>query len=125
MENTLFETTIETSNLTWHHVAAVADIPENGSAAVLIEGIQIAIFNFTTTGEWYATQNLCPHKMQMVLSRGIIGDCEGEPKVACPLHKNSFSLQTGECLSGADYKIDTYPIKQEGDKLFIALSISN
>ena len=96
---------------TWHKAAKITDIPQNGGAAVLIKGKQIAIFNFTTKGEWYATQNLCPHRFEMVLSRGLIGDSSGEPKVACPLHKNSFSLETGQCLSGAPYQIDVYPVK--------------
>lgn len=88
------------------------DVPENGGACVKYKDEQIAIFNFTRRGEWYATQNLCPHKQQMALSRGMIGstgdDCE--PKVACPFHKKSFSLKSGNCLSGDDYTIKTYPV---------------
>ena len=45
--------------------------------------------------QWYACQNLCPHKQEMVLARGIIGDQQGVPKVACPLHKKTFSLESG------------------------------
>ena len=74
--------------------------PENGGACVKYKGMQIAVFNFTREGTWYACQNLCPHKMEMVLSRGMIGEDQGEPKVACPLHKNSFSLKTGKHLNG-------------------------
>jgi len=110
-----------TTTATWIKACKTSDIPENGGAAVLINGEQIAIYNFTVRNEWYATQNLCPHKMQEVLSRGMIGsqgeDCE--PKVACPFHKKTFSLKTGACLSGDDYKISTYEVKVEGEYLFI------
>ena len=108
----------------WYKAAKTTDIPENGGAAVLIEGKQIAIFNFTSKGEWYATQNLCPHRFEMVLSRGLIGDAAGEPKVACPLHKNSFSLETGQCLSGAPYQIDVYPVKVENGYVYIGATES-
>lgn len=43
--------------------------------------------------EWYATQNVCPHKRALVLSEGIVGSKEGILKVACPLHKNNFALK--------------------------------
>ena len=78
-----------------------------------------AIFNFTRRGEWYATQNLCPHKQQMVLSRSMIGSSGDEPKVACPFHKKTFSLETGQCLSGDDYEIKTFPIKIEDGMVFV------
>ena len=107
--------------MTWIKACGTEDVPENGGTAVLINGEQIAIFNFAMKGEWYASQNMCPHKMQFVLSRGMIGsvgdDCE--PKVACPFHKKTFSLKSGDCLSGDDYKIQTYPIKVEAGNVYI------
>ena len=107
--------------LTWIKAVKTDEIPANGGACIKHGGEQIAIFNFEKRGEWYATQNLCPHKMQMVLSRGMVGDKEGEPKVACPFHKKTFSLQSGECMSGEDYKIKTYPIKIENGYVYIGI----
>ncbi|TAE35131.1 MAG: nitrite reductase (NAD(P)H) small subunit [Sphingobacteriales bacterium] len=97
----------------WILACNTTDIPENGGACVKINDEQIAVFNFTRRGEWYATQNLCPHKQQMALSRGMIGSAGDacEPKVACPFHKKTFSLLTGECLSGDECAIKTYPVK--------------
>lgn len=103
----------------WIKACSTADIPEDGGGCALINGEQIAIFNFTRRNEWYATQNLCPHKKQMVLSRGMIGSANGEPKVACPFHKKTFSLKTGACLSGDEYEIKTYPIKVEGTEIYV------
>jgi nitrite reductase (NADH) small subunit len=104
----------------WILACKVDDIPENGGACVLLDGEQIAIYNFKKRGEWYATQNLCPHKQQMALSRGMIGSTGDEPKVACPFHKKTFSLKSGACLSGDDYQIKTYPVKVEDNKVFVA-----
>lgn len=108
----------------WIKVCTKDDIPENGGACVLVKNEQIAIYNFKLRNEWFATQNLCPHKQQMALSRGMIGSIADEPKVACPFHKKTFSLQSGKCLSGDDYKIKTYPIKLiENDILINIINI--
>jgi len=65
-------TTIDT--LTWHVACQTDDVPADGGACALIDGRQIAIFNFARRGEWYATDNECPHRQgQMALSRGMIG----------------------------------------------------
>lgn len=110
-----------TESLNWTLACKKDDIPENGGACVLINGEQIAIYNFKKRNEWYATQNLCPHKQQMALSRGMIGSVGDEPKIACPFHKKTFSLKSGACLSGDDYQIKTYPIKVEGERVFLAM----
>jgi nitrite reductase (NADH) small subunit len=114
-------TTLIAQKVTWYKAIAIMDVPENGGACVKIRDLQIAVFNFSKRNEWYATQNLCPHKMQMILSRGMIGDKAGEPKVACPFHKKNFSLKSGECISGDEYKIDIYPVKVENDYVYIGL----
>jgi nitrite reductase (NADH) small subunit len=114
-------TTLIEKKVTWHKAIAVTEVQENGGACVIINGHQVAVFNFSKRNEWYATQNLCPHKMQMILSRGMIGDKSGEPKVACPFHKKNFSLKTGECISGDEYKIDVYPVKIENNFVYIGL----
>lgn len=110
-------------DLKWWLACRVEDIPADGGACVLHGDEQIAIFHFSRRGEWYATQNLCPHKQQMALSRGMIGSAgeQCEPKVACPFHKRTFSLQTGDCLTGDDYRIRTYPIKVKEGKVYVGV----
>jgi nitrite reductase (NADH) large subunit len=108
----------------WVRVAAVADVPRDGGIAVRHGASQIALFHFarpTSAGEWYATQNLCPHKQQMVLARGIVGDQAGTPKVACPMHKKTFDLESGACLSGDDLSIATFPVRVEGGDVWVLL----
>lgn len=96
----------------WLKVAPCEEFIANGGGCIKVGEEQIAIFNFNHT-EWYAVQNLCPHDNRMVLSRGLIGDSRGTPKVSCPLHKNSFCLQTGSHLEGNEtYCLTTYPIKE-------------
>ncbi|MBL7856749.1 MAG: nitrite reductase small subunit NirD [Cyclobacteriaceae bacterium] len=106
----------------WFKAARVIDFPENGGACVKYKGLQIAVFNFSRRKEWYACQNLCPHKMQMVLSRGMIGSTTGEPKVACPFHKKTFSLQTGNCLNAEEENISIFPVKVEDGFVYIGFT---
>lgn len=113
------------TEINWILACYTDDVPENGGACVKHGDEQIAIYNFTRRQEWYATQNLCPHKQQMALSRGMIGSAgeHCEPKVACPFHKKTFSLLTGECLSDDDdCQIKTYPIKIDAGKVFIGIA---
>jgi nitrite reductase (NADH) small subunit len=107
--------------LTWFTACRVEDVPENGGVCVKYNNEQIALFHFTRRNEWYATQNECPHRQQMALSRGMIGSQSEEPKVACPFHKKTFSLSTGECLNGDDYVLKTYPVKVEDGLVYIGI----
>lgn len=105
----------------WVEVGHVDDFPMDGGATVKYGKVQIAVFNFSSRGEWYATQNMCPHKKAFVLSRGIIGDEKGAPKIACPLHKKTFSMESGQSLQNEDYRIRTFPVKVDSGSVFLEL----
>jgi nitrite reductase (NADH) large subunit len=105
----------------WVPVVDAKAVPHDGGVAVKYGNVQLAVFNFASRGEWYATQNMCPHKRDMVLSRSLIGDQAGKPKLACPHHKKTFSLETGECLSGEDYKVATFPVQISAGTVYVEL----
>jgi len=107
--------------LTWFYACRAEDVPENGGVCVKYRELQIALFHFTRRNQWYATQNECPHRKQMALSRGMIGTQGDEPKVACPFHKKTFSLMTGECLNDDQCAIKTYEVRLEEGKVFIGI----
>ncbi|MEH6656375.1 nitrite reductase small subunit NirD [Leeuwenhoekiella marinoflava] len=117
-----YKTVTQDNATIWFKVGKTTDFPANGGACIKHQNKQIAVYNFSLTSSWYACQNLCPHKMEMVLSRGMIGDREGIPKVACPLHKKTFSLEDGSNLNGEDYKIAVYPVKIEDEMVYIGFA---
>ena len=118
----LFEMSKSTESINWFAACRVADVPKNGGVCVKYEQEQIALFHFNRRGQWYATQNLCPHKQQMSLSRGMIGTQGDEPKIACPFHKKTFSLIDGHCMNDETvYRIKTFPVKVENDQVFIGI----
>ncbi len=124
MENILeqYKSVAKHEATTWFRVGLTSDFPENSGGCIKYKSKQIAVYNFTRTGKWYATQNLCPHKMEMVLALGMIGDKSGIPKVACPMHKKNFSLEDGTNLGGENLKIATYPVKIENGNVYIGFS---
>jgi hypothetical protein len=64
---------------------------------------------------------MCPHRKAFVLARGMIGDASGAPKVACPLHKKTFSLESGKSLQDEEYSIRTFPVKVEQGSVYLEL----
>lgn len=115
----MYKTADNSKITTWFKAAPVSALPENGGACIKYKDLQIAIYKFSRRNEWYACQNLCPHKMQMALSRGMIGSEGDEPKVACPFHKKTFSLKSGKNLNGECAAIATYPVKVEEGYVYV------
>jgi nitrite reductase (NADH) large subunit len=105
----------------WVPLVDADAVPPDGGIAVKYGRVQLAVFNFASRGQWYATQNMCPHKQDMVLARGIIGDHKGQPKVACPQHKKTFALDTGESLSGDPYRIASFPVQVNRGIVYVEL----
>ena len=108
------------SEKTWQTVGKVSDFAPNVGSTILYGESQLAVFNNEKRGEWYVTQNMCPHKQAFVLSQGIIGDENDVAKVACPLHKKQFALADGHQLDG-DLSLITFPVKIVGDDVLVEL----
>lgn len=89
--------------------------PNLGSAVLLPDGRQFALFRHLSGGEGqptiYAVSNIDPYTGASVMSRGIVGDHDGSPTVASPLLKQAFRLDTGEALDGSDNRLETAAIR--------------
>lgn len=110
------------SEKSWVMVGNAHDFAPNVGSPILYGQTQLAVFNNKQRGEWYCTQNMCPHKQAFVLSQGILGDSAGTPKVACPLHKKQFNLEDGKELgTEGGLKLLTFPIKVENEKVWVEL----
>jgi 3-phenylpropionate/trans-cinnamate dioxygenase ferredoxin component len=81
----------------------VEDIPEGTCRTIeLPSKRELALFN--VNGEFYATENFCPHK-GAPLAHGNL--CEHV--IECDWHGWQFDVRTGECLTVAE-KIRTYEV---------------
>ena len=97
------------------------DFPANGGGAVKISKSELAVYRSSVMGKWYATQNSCPHKQLQVLSRGLIGIAGDTPKVACPIHKNTYNLETGKGISNPGFNLATFDVKVEAGRVSLHL----
>ena len=67
----------------------------------------------------HALANRDPIGKANVLSRGIVGDINGELVVASPLYKQHFSLATGTCLEDKRVQLKTYRVRLDGGNVMI------
>lgn len=95
----------------WARVCALEDILPNMGVCCLVGREQVAVFRLGDTSELYALSNFDPFSRANVLSRGIVGDRAGRAKVASPIFKQSFALDTGECLDDPSVKLPTYEVR--------------
>jgi NAD(P)H-dependent nitrite reductase small subunit len=111
----------EKADSTWRWVECgpVENYKKGGGAAVKISKSELAVWHHLGTDKWYAAQNSCPHKQLQVLSRGLVGFHGDVPKVACPIHKNTYNLDTGKGISNPGYNLSTFNVKEEGGKIFV------
>lgn len=103
-------------NERWVEVCKLQDIPKRG-AVRLAHGIQkIAVFK-SADDAVRALEDACPHKGGP-LSDGIVhGDC-----VTCPLHNWQIDLNTGLARGADEGCVQTFPIRVDGNSVYIRLS---
>jgi len=83
------------------------DFPSGSCRSVdLREGRELALYN--VNGEFYATENFCPHK-GAPLAEGIL--CGHV--IECDWHGWQFDVRSGECLTVTE-KLQTYEVVIEG-----------
>ena len=86
------------NELEWVDVCDLDRITPNTGVGALIQDQQVAIFRVGSEKRVYALSNQDPFSKAFVMSRGIVGDLQGERVVASPIYKQHFSLATGRCL---------------------------
>jgi len=79
----------------------------------LPDGIELAIYN--VGGEYYATENFCPHKGALLSEGDLCGHI-----IECWWHGWQFDVRTGECLTVQE-RIKTYKVKVEDDRILVIL----
>ena len=99
----------------WAEIGSLADIPRRGSRCVTNGATTIAVFR-TGDDQVFALEDRCPHRAGP-LSQGIVHDgC-----VTCPLHNWVISLATGTAQGADKGRVRTFPVRLDGERIFIGL----
>lgn len=102
----------------WVGICRLDDLTVGRGVAALLGDTQIAIFRLSadrTDPDLRAIGNIDPYGRAAVMSRGIVGDRDGEPTVASPLLKQVFSLNTGSCLDDETMTLPIFGIRVVDD----------
>jgi len=106
----------------WIDVCPLAAITPDTGAVALIAGAQIALFRLHDD-RVFAIGNRDPFTGAQVLARGLVGDRGGVLKVASPLLKQTFALETGECLDDPSVRVPSYPVRVRDGIVAVAVLI--
>ena len=107
----------------WTDICALEELVPGTGGAALVHGEQIAIVR-SRDGRVFALSNFDPFSKAFVIARGIVGDRGGVGKIASPIFKQSFNLETGECLDDPSVRLATYPVRIVGGRVQIAVAWS-
>ena len=77
----------------------------------LPDGSELAVYN--VNGEFYATENFCPHRGARLTEGILCGHI-----IECGLHGWQFDVRTGECLTVPE-RIRTYEVVAEDNQIKI------
>ena len=98
-------------------VCGLEDIVPDTGVCVLVGGEQVAVFR--VGDQVFALGNRDPFSGANVLSRGIVGDLNGELVVASPVYKQHFSLLTGRCLEDASVRVPVYRVRLDDSNVLV------
>jgi nitrite reductase (NADH) small subunit len=95
----------------WVEVCDFDELLVDRGACVRVEGAQVAVFRVSPDDALFALSNYDPFSHAFVLSRGIVGSKGDRLKVASPVYKQSFDLETGVCLDDPSVSVPTFPVR--------------
>ncbi|KJV05846.1 nitrite reductase small subunit NirD [Methylocucumis oryzae] len=107
---------------TWVEICSSDELQPDSGVCALVDGKQVALFYSTKDQMAYAISNFDPFGQANVLSRGILGDINGQLVVASPLYKQHFNLLTGECLEDASVVVPAYQTRIVDGRVAIAIA---
>jgi nitrite reductase/ring-hydroxylating ferredoxin subunit len=87
----------------------------NTGKLVEVEGRRIALFK--VDGDYYAINEVCPHKGGPLSEGPLSGD-----EVTCPWHGSRFNVKTGAVTAPpAERGVETFPVRVAGDDVAVGI----
>ena len=112
-------------------VGSVEEFADRTMRVVEVDGLEIGVCRWGS--EFFALRNRCPHQAAPIcrgfLQTRLTGRCArdaveleaapAEPVILCGWHRWEFSLRSGESAWDPHYKVKTYPVSVEGDRVLV------
>ena len=95
-------------------VAKVGDVPSGEGRVVIVGEKEIALFRVGDA--YHAIGNTCLHQGGPLGEGWIDGRI-----VSCPWHGWTYDVTTGACTLAPGAQVPSYPVKVEGDDIYVAL----
>ena len=93
-------------------VAGVGEIAAGDVRVVEANGRSIAVFN--VDGEYYAVDNVCPHRGGPLAD----GDLEGTV-IACPWHAWRWDVRSGANVNNPAVTLACFPVRVDNGEIFV------
>lgn len=100
--------------MSWHRIAAAADLPAGQSGEFVVAGRIVALFN--VAGTFHALDGICPHQGGP-LGKGKLTGCI----ITCPWHGFQFDVTSGQHLTSKSLVHPTLPVKVEAGEVLVEL----
>jgi nitrite reductase/ring-hydroxylating ferredoxin subunit len=98
----------------WVEITGLNQVAEWGVLKVKVEGTSLILNRQGLNVTCY--RNACTHLEYPIdmgkVSSGII---------TCPFHKYQYKLDSGKCLNAPADSLESYPVKIEGDRVFVEI----
>ncbi|MFP5068598.1 nitrite reductase small subunit NirD [Pseudonocardia nantongensis] len=104
----------------WLGVCPLERLLPGRGAAALVGDVQVALFRLAD-GALHALGNIDPFTGAGVISRGLVGDRDGEPTVASPIYKQAFALRDGRCLDDGGVSLPAFAVRVVGGQVQVGL----
>lgn len=109
-----------TADAAWVRVCRLTDLADSWGEAALVNGQQLALFR-VGRDDVFAVAQADPATRAHVMSRGLVGTRGRTHTIASPLHKEVYSLATGECFGRPELHLGTYPVRVVGGVVEVSL----
>jgi len=113
--------TLESEVVSTVEVCAVSDLAPEVGVRALVGGQQVAVF-LMPGGDIFALGAIDPFSGSAVLSRGIVGDLQGEMVVASPIYKQHFRLADGVCLEDESVSVPVFDVRVVDGTVLVSTS---
>jgi 3-phenylpropionate/trans-cinnamate dioxygenase ferredoxin component len=100
----------------WTKVCDANDVEAEDVIPVTVAGRQLAVYR-APDDSYFATDGLCTHEKVLLADGLVMGHV-----IECPKHNGRFDYRTGAGLSAPICEnLRTYPVKVDGDDVFVDL----